>query len=38
MKYRKSLSKRGSRKLFTSTARRVNGKNYAAPRRGGYRL
>lgn len=38
-KYRKSLSKKGSRKLFTATAKKVNKKNYSArPMRGGTRL
>lgn len=39
MKYRKKLSRRGSRRLFTKTARRVHAKNgRGRPMRGGIRL
>ena len=39
MAYRKKISKKRSKKMFTKNALRVNGKNTRpAPLRGGYRL
>lgn len=38
MKYRKKMGRKASRKKFTKGAMRVNGKNFARPMRGGYRL
>lgn len=38
MAYRKRVSKRRSRKLFSKTARRVHKKNFGRPMRGGIRL
>jgi hypothetical protein len=39
MKYRKKLSRKGSKKLFTRTAKKVNKKNaMGRPMRGGIRL
>lgn len=39
MKYRKKMTKKRSRKLFTKTAKRVHRKNaMARPMRGGIRL
>lgn len=35
---RRRLSRRGSRRLFTSTALKVNRRNVSAPARGGVRL
>ena len=36
---RKKLSKRGSRKLFSATARRIHAKNlHRHPMRGGFRI
>ncbi len=38
-RYRKKMSRKGSRKSFKRGARKVNGKNYkASPMRGGIRL
>lgn len=38
-KYRKEMSNKNSKKLFTKTAQKTNKKNYAAkPMRGGTRL
>lgn len=38
MKYRARISRKGSKKLFTKTATKVNKKNYLRPMRGGERL
>lgn len=39
MKYRKKMSRRKSKRLFSRTASKVNKKNYkASPMRGGIRL
>ena len=38
-KYRKPMKRKASRKLFTRTAKKVNGRNYSrSPMRGGIRL
>ena len=36
--FRKHVSKRRSRRMFTRTARKVSRKNYKQPMRGGIRL
>lgn len=38
MKYRKRLSKRGSKRLFRKTALKVHKKNLLMPNRGGLRM
>lgn len=38
MKYRKRISKRGSKRLFKATAAKVNPKNVVRPNRGGVRF
>ena len=37
-RYRRPVSKRGSRRLFTATAQKVHKRNLARPMRGGIRL
>lgn len=37
-KYRAKLSRKGSRRLFSKTAVKVNKKNFVKPMRGGERL
>lgn len=38
MAKRHSMSRSGSKRLFTATASRTNGRNYLMPMRGGIRL
>lgn len=38
MKYRKKLSRRGSKRLFRRTAVKTNKKNFVMPNRGGLRM
>lgn len=38
MKYRKKLSKRGSKRLFRKTASKMHKKNFVMPNRGGLRM
>lgn len=38
MKYRKKVSRAGSKRLFTKTAIKVHKKNFVQPMRGGERL
>lgn len=38
MRYRRSLSRRGSKRLFTATALKQHSLNVSAPMRGGIRL
>lgn len=38
MKYRKKLSRRGSKRLFRKTASKMHKKNFVMPNRGGLRM
>lgn len=38
MKYRKKLSRRGSKRLFRKTALKMHKKNFVMPNRGGLRM